>query len=289
MRTILLPLALLGMSSLAHADHCEFERIDTLTEELKGINQVEINALAGELEISSHRDAGVWAESRACAESKKYLSEIELAVEREGDTLHLTVIIAPLEEHWGLDYGFMDLQVKLPADMPVIVKDSSGNISLRQVSVSSIDDSSGKIKASNLLSDVRINDSSGDIILRGLQGSVEVSDSSGNIDLTDIKGDVNIRSDSSGEIEITRTSGVVVIGRDSSGDIDIDTTGGNVTINSDGSGGIQVSKVEGWVHIGTDGSGNIDIADVSGDFTVEAKGSGNIRTRRVDGKISTPR
>jgi hypothetical protein len=136
MRSTILTLILLAMASFSFADDCEFERIDTLTDELDGIKQVEINALAGELEISSHRDSGLWIESRACAESKKYLSEFELAVEREVDTLRVTVIIAPLEEHWGLDYGFMDLQVKLPSDMPLTLKDSSGNISLNQVSVS---------------------------------------------------------------------------------------------------------------------------------------------------------
>lgn len=288
---IRLPVLLISslLCSSVVADPCEYERFESVRRDLASIASIELNALAGELDIQSHSANELAIRGRICTDSEKYLQDIRLEVELSDQRLVVTVIMPPSNTFWDPDYAYMDLEVELPAEMPIHIKDSSGDIILRGISAASINDSSGKIKGVDLKSSTRIEDSSGDIVIRGLDGSISVTDSSGDVDLANVTGDVDIIADGSGEIEISRTGGYVKIGRDGSGDIDIDNTGGDVTIDSDGSGNIQISHVEGHVHIGTDGSGSIDISDVSGDFRVDAKGSGDIRTKRIQGNIFTPR
>jgi hypothetical protein len=288
---IRLPLFLISslVCGSALADRCEYERLESVTRDLDSIASIELNALAGELDIQSHSDNELAIRGRICTDSKDYLKDIKLEVEQSDDRLVVTVIIPPRDSFWDPDYALMTLEVELPAGKPIHIRDSSGDIILRGISAASINDSSGKIKGVNLQSSTIIQDSSGDVVIRGLKGSITVTDSSGDVDLADITGDVDIVADGSGAIDISKTGGYVLVGQDGSGDIDINNAGGNVTVNSDGSGNIHISDVNGHVHIGADGSGSIDIADVSGDFRVDAKGSGNIRTRRIKGDISAPR
>lgn len=277
------------LSSTAAADRCEYERFESVTRDLDSVKSIELNALAGELEIQSQTSKELTVNGRICTDSEKYVDRIELEVEQLDERLIVTVIMPHRDSFWDPDYAYVDLEVMLPADMPIHVRDSSGDIVMRGVSVVSVNDSSGKIKGTDLKSDTKIEDSSGDVIIRGLEGSITVTDSSGDVDLSDVQGNVEIIADGSGAIDINTTEGFVKIGQDGSGDIDIDKAGGNVTVNSDGSGNIQISHVQGHVHIGTDGSGGINISDVSGNFVVDAKGSGNIRTKRIGGNVSTPR
>lgn len=288
---IRLPVFLISslLCSSVVAERCEYERYESVSRDLASITSIELNALAGELEIKSQTADELAIRGRICTDSEKYLKDISLEVEQSGQRLVVTVIIPHDLTFWDPDYAYMDLEVELPADMPIHIRDSSGDIILRGVSAASINDSSGKIKGVDLKSSTRIEDSSGDIVIRGLDGSIAVTDSSGDVDLTNVTGDVDIFADGSGEIDISHTGGYVRIGRDGSGDIDIDDAGSDVTVTSDGSGNIRISHVDGNVHIGTDGSGGINISDVSGNFLIEAKGSGNIRTKRIQGTISTPR
>ncbi len=283
----LLPLTLLAWASVSSAQPCEFERIDPVSESLTDITRVELNALAGELEISGQSTETLSLESRACADTQKHLDNIRLDIRRDAGVLTVTVVMDLDDVLWDAEYAYADLVVHLPATMPVAIRDSSGDISLKDVSVASIDDSSGKITGRDLHGDMTVNDSSGDMRFDRVTGSITLTDSSGDIELRDINGAVTVRADGSGSIELTRISGAVEVGRDGSGDIDIDTAG-PVHIQGDGSGEIVISNVSGGVYIGADGAGSIDVADITGDFTVDAKGSGHIRTRRISGKISIP-
>jgi DUF4097 and DUF4098 domain-containing protein YvlB len=286
-----LPLLLVSslLCSSAIADRCEYERYESATRDLDSITSIKLNALAGDLDIQSQTANELAIKGRICTESEKYLDDIKLEVEKSGEVLIVTVIIPYRDSSWDPDYAYVDLEVELPAGMPIHIKDSSGDMSLRGISAASINDSSGKIKGVDLRSDSSIQDSSGDVVIRGLKGSVTVTDSSGDLDFADVTGNVDVVADGSGAIDISRTGGYVLVGRDGSGDIDIDNAGSDVTVDSDGSGNIRISEVKGHVHIGTDGSGSVNISDVAGNFQVDAKGSGNVRTKRIQGEISTPR
>jgi len=286
----LVVLASMMFAGNAIGNPCKYS--NNLSEQIdaKDIDRIKLNALAGELVVTGVADSTtVTVNGRACTDTEKYLNEIVLDVERTGSSVTVTVVIPEsVRSGWNTEYAYVDLEVSLPESTPIEIKDSSGDMDLSSISVTSINDSSGRIKLRNGQSDLVLDDSSGNILIRQLNGNLSLADSSGNIRLREIKGEVLIRRDSSGEIEISKVEKNVEIVSDGSGGIDIDEVGGSVTIGSDGSGSILVSNVNSSVHIGSDGSGEIRVADVTGDFSVDAKGSGQVRSRNVEGDVSIP-
>lgn len=283
-------MASMAFTGSAFGNPCKYSNDLSEAIDGKGIDRVKLNALAGDLVVIGMSDGtGITVDALACSDTERHLELMALDIERDGSSLTITVIIPQsIKWGWNTEYAYVDLEVSLPDSTPIEIRDSSGDMDLSSVSVTSIDDSSGRIKLRNGRSDLVLDDSSGDIVIRQLNGNISLSDSSGNIHLRDIKGEVRIRRDSSGEIEISRVEKDVEIVSDGSGSIDIDQVGGNVTVGNDGSGSILISNVTGNVRIGIDGSGNIRVADVGGDFSVEAKGSGLIRSKRIKGEVSIP-
>ncbi len=113
-------------------------------------------------------------------------------------------------------YAWLDLGVAVPAGIPVSLVDSSGDMTIDDVQVVKITDSSGDIVARKLPADVEIGDSSGDVRVEDAAGRVQVTDSSGDIVVRGAR-EVVIPTDSSGSIEISRVTGDVRIDNDSSG------------------------------------------------------------------------
>ncbi len=263
----------------------------TIEEELsmQGVSLLKVNVLAGYLEITPSTDKAIHFSGRACSDEEEWLQRMTLDVERNDQILELTVIIPYNDTDFDADYAYMDIDLKIPANLPTEIRDSSGDISTEKVSITSIDDSSGNIRVRDNNTSLIIQDSSGRIEVRELRGDLEITDSSGDIDVNDVKGKVTIPRDSSGDIDIETVTGTVVVGRDGSGDIDIQDVKSDVEIGSDGSGSINIQDVEGSVTIGSDGSGTVNVANISGDLLIEAKGSGNVRTHGVKGEISLPR
>ena len=277
------------LSTPAHAswnDWCRESKQITQKLPLAGVSLVKLNALAGNLEVSDHDSADLNFDGRACSSDKDMLKEIDLEVNRDGDVLELTVII-PYDKYDD-EHGSLDVDVHMPKDVKIEIRDSSGNIELTGISATSVNDSSGDIWIRDNQSDLRIRDSSGDISVRASEGELKIQDSSGDIDIANQEGALIIEGDSSGDIDIDGVSQGVIIEHDSSGEIEIVDIKGGVIIERDSSGSIDISKVQGKVDIGSDGAGQIDIADVSQGLSIGRKGSGKIRTRNVDGKMSIP-
>jgi len=253
-----------------------------------------LNALAGELVVVGNDSDNIELIAEVCTDELEYLDAMLIDIEQTKASLILTTIIPYNRKDWRADYAYMDLRLNLPKDLALELRDSSGNLSIKNTHLIGVDDSSGNIRISDSYSTASngklvIKDSSGNIDIRGLRGNLEVTDSSGRLDIRDVEGDVYIPRDSSGNIEISRISGAVHIERDGSGDIDIEDVQQSVVIGSDGSGNIDISDISGSVSIGRDGSGNVRVSRVEGDFLLESKGSGNIRTRDINGQISVPR
>lgn len=248
-----------------------------------------IRALAGRLDVESNNDGKVVFRGVACADEEEYLERISLDIQDSVDNLELTVVIPYRERDFDAEYAFMDVEITLPRDLPIAIFDSSGDIYVDDVSVTSIDDSSGNIYVSRGRTDLSVEDSSGDVDIRELGGNMTIVDSSGDITIRDVKGEVMIPRDSSGDIEVDQVTGMVTVERDSSGEIEIENVGREVIVGSDGSGSIDISHVKGNVSIGSDGSGRVRVSNVSGDFELNRKGSGDIRVRDVEGKVTTPR
>ncbi|HIG39573.1 MAG: DUF4097 family beta strand repeat-containing protein [bacterium] len=285
----LLSTILICLSFPALASACKEEKLITHSFASKDVSQLLVNALAGSLEVNGDDSDTITINARACADELKYLEQMTIDVDDSRDQLELTVIIPYRGFGWNADYAFMDLEITVPTDQLVKLRDSSGHLEVRDANVASIDDSSGDIRLFNISGDLEVSDSSGDIYLRGMTGNLQVNDSSGRIDIQDVDGDVVIPRDSSGDIDIDTVSGLVTIERDGSGSIEIENVKKGVNVHSDGSGDIRISAVQGSVKIGNDGSGSVRIAQVDGDFSIDAKGSGSIRTSGIKGSTDIPR
>ena len=197
-----------------------------------GANRVSVEARAGSLRIEGREGiTQVRARGTARASDRETLEDIKLTVEREGNAV---VVRVEMPDGQGVRFGrwtaMLDLVVEVPASAALDVRDSSGDVVIRNVA--SLD----------------VEDSSGDLELEGIGGALRVDDSSGGIFVRDVRGDVRV-SDSSGEIEVSRVTGTVTVDQDSSGGIDVSGVDGDFVVRRDGSGGISYRDIKGSVDI----------------------------------------
>ena len=285
--TVLLAFAL--MSAAAAADRCAHHREVQLEFDGDLFESLSLQALAGHLEVQARDSSTVEVTGRLCASSESRLESMDVEGTTYGRTLEVTVVIPRSGwGGWGNEYAYVDVVARVPRDLGVAIRDSSGDVEIDGVHLISVNDSSGRIRTRRTSGDASIDDSSGDIRVRQHEGSFEIADSSGTIDVRNVTSVVYIPADSSGDIRVHGAEDVR-IERDGSGDIDVEDVVNGVEIGSDGSGSIYVSRVgPGGVDIGSDGSGNVKVVGVEGDFRVSRKGSGNVSSKDVLGMVDVP-
>lgn len=248
------PLALLTLAALVALpayswDNCDQRADRHASETVDGIEKIEIRARAGDLRVEGSDGATeVRVKGKACASSDSLLEEVQIKIERAGSTLR---VIAEVPESSGWrQAAALDLEIDVPAGVPVDVDDSSGDVSLRGVTLGRVDDGSGDLYARDTSGTVDLDDGSGDVRFQGHRGDVTVEDGSGDVRLTEIEGSIRVRSDGSGDLEM--------------------------------------ETVSGSVEVESDGSGDIFAAQVAGDFRVRSAGSGEVRHRDVAGRVDVP-
>jgi DUF4097 and DUF4098 domain-containing protein YvlB len=210
-----------------------------------------IVAGAGDLEIIGDEGSDtVSVRARICASKPEWAEKAGVAMSSEGDA-RVEVIIPETSRMggWGDNYLMVDLLVRVPADVALDVRDSSGDVEMKDVGAVSIEDSSGDIEIFQAAS-VVVSDSSGDIELEQITGDVTVvQDSSGDIRGRGVGGSVVVTRDSSGDIRFRDVSKDFLVERDSSGDVVAEGVGGDFAVLRDGSGEIRHSDVMGSVDI----------------------------------------
>jgi len=241
-------------STSLQAWNCKYEKDINQELDLEGADRLTILAGAGDLEIEGDDDTSVATiRGKVCVSEEDWLDESQIDVTR-GSNAEIAVELPDMGSSWSLmrsAYAYVDLEITVPNDLRLDIKDSSGDVEIEGVGTLSLKDSSG---------DVRIED---------IEGSVTLNDSSGDLVLEDIEGDVTVDSDSSGDIRGRDIEGSVLVRRDSSGDIRFADVGRDFTVERDS-------------------SGDITAKGVGGDFHVVADGSGDIVAKNVDGEIVTP-
>jgi hypothetical protein len=244
----LLALLALPVTAFALDLDCRYAADRKASIDTTGAARIEIMARAGDLVVRPASGPVLTAGGRACASSQGFLDQTQLHARREGDVVQVQVQVPDEMKGIGLLYAKLDLTVSVPAELPVVVTDSSGAMTLEAGWVAKVLDSSGDITARGLKGDVEIEDSSGDIRIEDAAGIVRVTDSSGDVVIRGAGG-VHVPLDSSGDIVVERIAGDVRIDRDSSGDIRISGVGGNVEVLADGSGEVRVTAVKGTVRL----------------------------------------
>ena len=140
---------------------------------------------------------------------------------------------APSRDSRGWMEARLDFEVGVPENLPVVVRDGSGEARIENVASAEIVDGSGELE------------------IRGIRGNLEVTDGSGQIDIRDVGGNVTI-DDGSGSIEVSHVGGSVIVRVDGSGGIDVDDVKGDFIVERDGSGGVDFQRVKGKVSIPRD-------------------------------------
>lgn len=250
---VLACLLLYQFSTEASADWCKFEKEIDLTMDVSASRLLAISAAAGDLEIVGVSGAKeVTIHGKACASEESWLEESGLST-TTGQRSEIFVNLPDVSGGWSLwgnRYASLDLHIEVPTELALDIKDSSGDVLLKNTAAVKLQDSSGDIEIVDSLGPVNIRDSSGDIDIDGSDGDITIeADSSGDILVEGIKGSVLVKRDSSGDIQISDIRNNVIIERDSSGDISANEIGGDFRVLSDGSGSIRSNDVEGDVQI----------------------------------------
>lgn len=240
-------------STEAEADWCKYEKEIDLTLDLASSEVLAIAAAAGDLDIIgvAGSDKAV-IHGKVCASKEAWMEESGIGL-LSGNRAEINVNLPDTDSGWSwfsFNYVWLDLRIEVPQEMTLDVKDSSGDITMKNIANVQLKDSSGDIDIENARGTVTIHDSSGDIEIDQVAGDLIIeADSSGDIYASDITGSVLIKQDSSGDIRIKRVSENVVVELDSSGDIRVSDIGGDFRVLKDGSGSIWSNNVSGEVQL----------------------------------------
>ncbi|MGB8378188.1 MAG: DUF4097 family beta strand repeat-containing protein [Rhodanobacteraceae bacterium] len=276
LRTVII-LALSGLPFLANADDCAFRADRSVDIDAGGLTGLKLDTGAGDLTVEGMPNLNrIEVRGKACASEQAALAGLQIEQRRDGASAIVATRIPDQGSSWSLfgnHYAYIDVTVRMPAQLALTLRDSSGDLEIGGVSGT-----------------VHLTDSSGDIRLHDLGGAVEISDTSGDIRADGIGGTITILSDSSGDIDIANVKGDAMVHQDSSGDIDLAHVAGNARVDRDSSGDIGFRDIGKDASVGADGSGDIFADGVRGNFSVGAKSShgGEIRQRNVSGKVSLP-
>lgn len=237
------------------ADYCKYEKAIDQELDLSGSESLSVLAAAGDLEIRGISGDTARIGGTVCVSDEEWLEKSGVEVSG-GKNAEIAVRLPDSEDGWswtGRNYAYLDLELEVPESILLNVKDSSGDIDIRNVA------------------GVSVHDSSGDIEIYQVSGNVTAVDSSGGIELEDIGGDVTIESDSSGDIEGEGIDGTVLVEKDSSGGIRFEDVGKDFIVERDSSGDITAKGVGGDFRVLRDGSGDIRSSDVAGEVDVPDK------------------
>ncbi len=235
------------------AEDCEFEKQIDMKLDLAGSDSLAVIAKAGKLTITGSSDTNEAIISGTVCVSKESWLEKSSVETRGGKSARIEVNLPSTDGGWmifGDRYARLDLELIVPDDLRLDVKDSSGSMDIRGVGALKVKDSSGSIEIEDTNGPVSLEDSSGSITLNRIGGDVTiVSDSSGSISGRDINGFVLVKKDSSGSIHFTDVTHDFIVEQDSSGGIVAERIGGDFKVFKDSSGGIRSSDIAGEVSI----------------------------------------
>ncbi|GLQ89715.1 DUF4097 family beta strand repeat-containing protein [Dyella flagellata] len=250
MRQLLALLALLPLAATA-AD-CRYSASRNLHEDLAGIRGVQVELHSHDMHLMGDGNANALElTGRACASSQSALDTLQVTSHREGDQLIVDVDGHGLSASlFGISYAYLDVQLKLPANMPVSVNTGSGDAYV-----------SG-------LAQLNAQTGSGDLHVDRISGEVYATAGSGDVEISDV-GSLRVGSVGSGDLKARSVHKDVQIGSVGSGDVTLENVGGSVTVD-------------------TIGSGDLVVREVRGNLTVRAKGSGDVTQSGIGGKVSVP-
>jgi hypothetical protein len=254
MHRFLIATLLLAPVSAFAAAPCKYHAPRNMQIALAGVQAVQIDVHSHNLHLNAtDLEQKLTVTGHACTSDNAVIDSLQVTQKRVGNQLQIDIggeRQAP-SNLFGSSYAYLDINMQLPAGMPVALRVGSGNATVNGVR--------------QLQSQVN----AGDLHVRHVAGKFSASLGAGDIDASDV-----------GSLELSSVG---------SGDIKIEGIKGDVKIGSIGSGDVLLRRVGGSVHADTLGSGDLNVKDVEGSFSLGAMGSGDVTHSRVKGKLSLPR
>ena len=230
---IALPLLLAASAASADMFTCDNKSPRRLTANVGGATRIVVIAKSGSLRVSGRAAADVGVSATACASDKDFLSEMNVVARRDGTDLVIEALIPERVAIFGWSDARLDMEVGVPANLPVVVRDGAGEAKIENVASLEVVDGSGELAIRNVRGDVEIVDGSGEVSVRDVGGNVTIRDGSGSMEIEHIGGSVLVRLDGSGSIDVVDVKGDFTVDRDGSGGIDHERVGGKVRIPRD--------------------------------------------------------
>jgi hypothetical protein len=251
-------LSALGMSPVIidearSARAIAYDEPRTARVDARGASRIVIIGRAGWLRVEGKPNTTeVVAEGTARAPSKDLLDGIKLTGTREGDIVRVVVDMPDTRNRqWDSNWDSgpaLDLTVTVPANIPVEIEDSSGDLRVMGTAALDVDDNSGGVEIRDVTGALRVRDGSGELDIQNVRGDVTIEDGSGEIDVRDVTGSVTIR-DGSGSITARTVGGSVEVLRDGSGGIRVVDVGGDLIVERSRKKGVSYSGVKGRVRM----------------------------------------
>jgi hypothetical protein len=246
-----LTLIALNAPSTANAGSGACKYSEETTRDIKASNIQQLNVLAGagKLEVIGNNTQIIKIEARLCSNDQDALANMSVSDKLDDGIIAIETEF-PDNSFWGKDrHASIDLVLSVPKDIALDIKDSSGAAEIRNVASLNIIDSSGELEIEDIAGDVIALDSSGLLRVENVSGSVTITDSSGDIEVSSIEKDLTVNVDSSGDIDARDINGNVLIKVDSSGAISVKDIDGDFTVGKDSSGGVKHHNVKGKISL----------------------------------------
>ncbi|HSE13689.1 MAG TPA: DUF4097 family beta strand repeat-containing protein [Rudaea sp.] len=272
---ILAGLILAAASSAALASHdCKFSADRNLDIDPAGLKTLALVLGASDAHVEGVAGMKrIEVRGKACASDEQWLKDLTVDQERSADRVRVTTSKNQGGVHislFGSSYAYIDLDVRMPADLALEVDAGSGDANVTDVASLSFSSGSGDLNAHHVAGAVAVRVGSGDAIM-------------------DDVGSLSVERAGSGDIRATNAHGEVKVGHIGSGDMNFSDVKGGVHIESVGSGDVVVRRAGGDVEIGSIGSGDVTVDGVGGNFIVHSAGSGDLRHHQVTGKVQVPK
>lgn len=208
---LLIPLLSACDMDLTDISECEHREEIYETVQVGTADLLRVVAEAGDLEIRGRRGlAQVQVTAYLCADNRRQLNELDLAVNRSGGVIRVLSFVPGGE----VAEAYMDLVIEVPDYMLAEIDHLQGDIDVWDIAGVSIFDESGYIRLFDIFGDVDIIDGSGNISATNVDGDVYVEeDGSGDIDVDGVGGNFIVDFDTSGRITFRAVRGRVIIPR----------------------------------------------------------------------------
>jgi Toastrack DUF4097 len=270
---VLLSLILIAASSPALAMHdCKFSAERNLDIDPAGLKALQLVLGASDAHVDGVAGLKrIEVRGKACASEQEWLKDLTVEQERSGDRVRVTTQTDHgMRINWfGSHYAYIDLEVRLPADLLVEIDAGSGDSRVANVAGLKFGSGSGDLNVDHVAGELSVRVGSGDVI-------------------ADDVGRVNVERVGSGDIRASKVRGDAQVGHVGSGDLSFTDVHGSVHVESVGSGDLEVDHAGGDVVIGRIGSGDVSVDAIGGSFVVHSAGSGDLRHHNVTGKIEIP-